>query len=178
MTKPANKTIAQTTFRTHYSRYMSEASKGKSIIRIRDQAEQAFLVLCQKDDAPCATLKAVEAREKLSDVFAQVKAGVTFRVVNKRNEEVFMRPFRGYEYPLVEPVRNFWENKIAAQLHTAETAEKIADLEKVMRASNESLAENVEKIAKLVRHVVRQSHGLKTYTTEQLERDAEGDDAI
>lgn len=177
MDRQEHKTIAQTSLRTHWSRYMQEAASGKCLLRVKDQADQPFLVLCQKDDAPQinVTIKAVEAREKLSDIFAQVKAGVTFRVVNKKGKEVYLRPFRRYRYPLAEPVKKFWEEKVSSELRSADRTE---DLVHLIKSNNESMEAKVEKITKLVRHVIRESHGLKTYTPEQLARDADGCDEI
>lgn len=170
------KTISQTTLRTHWSRYMREAANG-TVIRVRDQAEKPFAVLCQEGDAPeiSATIKAGEARDKLSDVFAQVKAGLTFHVVNKRGSEVYMRPFRGYEYPLSEAVRKYWEDRISSELKANSDTQEIEDL---LKSSAQSMDEKVDKMIKLVRHSIRESHGLKTYTREQLARDEETDDEI
>lgn len=170
------KTISQTTLRTHWSKYMREAADG-TIIRVRDQAESPFAVLCQQGDAPkiSATIKAGEAREKLSDVFAQIKTGVTFRVVNKHGSEVYMRPFRGYEYPLAEAVRKYWEDEIPSKL---QSSVGVQEIENILKSNAQSMDQKVEKLIKLVRHSIRESHGLKTYTREQLARDEETDDVI
>lgn len=171
----SKKNISQTTLRTHWSQYMREAASGTTI-RVRDQAEKPFAVLCQKNDAPriSVTIKSGEARDKLSDVFSQIKAGVTFRVVNKRGSEVYARPFRGYEYPLAEAVKRYWEDRVSSKLQEDSNEE----LQELLKSSAQSMDEKVEKLIKLVRHTIRESHGLKTYTPEQLARDEETGEEI
>ena len=170
------KTISQTTLRTHWSRYMREAANG-TVIRVRDQSDKCFTVLCQADDAPkvSVTVKAGETREKLSDVFAQIKSGVTFRVVTKRGSEVYMRPFRRYKYPLAETVKKYWEERISSELKSSSDTEEI---EALLRTSAGNMDEKLDKLVKLVRHSIRASHGHETYTQEQLTRDEEMDDII
>ena len=120
-------------------------------------------------------MKAGETREKLSDVFAQIKSGVTFRVVTKRGSEVYMRPFRRYKYPLAETVKKYWEERISSELQSSSDTEEI---EALLRTSAGNMDEKLDKLVKLVRHSIRASHGHETYTQEQLTRDEEMDDII
>lgn len=113
MAEPEIKTIAQTTLRTHWSRYLNEVVAGKSKIGVKDQSDNIFLIICKNTDHDeiSTLIKSGEARDKLSDVFSQVKSGVTFRVINKHRKEVVFKRSPEYDYPLTEPVRKFWEEK-------------------------------------------------------------------
>jgi antitoxin (DNA-binding transcriptional repressor) of toxin-antitoxin stability system len=178
---PIRKTIAQSTFKTHWSRYMREVASGEAIVRVKDQTDSSFLVACQRDDAPdvWVAIAATEAKERLSDIFAQVKSGVVFRVENKRGGVVYLRPFRGYDYPLAKAVRKYWEDRLASELTQPETKQTVeTTLEELIKSGQSSLEGQVEKLTKLVRHVIREGHGLQTYTADQIKRDAEGDDLI
>lgn len=86
-----------------------------------------------------------------------------------------MRPFRGYEYPLAEAVKKYWEDRVSSKLQEKCNTR---ELEELLKSSAQSMDEKVEKLIKLVRHTIRESHGLKTYTPEQLARDEEAGDEI
>ncbi|MFC3530521.1 hypothetical protein ACFOMH_20355 [Paracoccus mangrovi] len=167
MAEPEIKTIAQTTLRTHWSRYLNEVVAGKSKIGVKDQSDNIFLIICKNTDHDeiSTLIKSGEARDKLSDVFSQVKSGVTFRVINKHRKEVVFKRSPEYDYPLTEPVRKFWEEKIYSEIRSPD---RIENIESLIKSNNENIDEKVDKIFRLVRHAVRASHGLRNAPIDTL----------
>lgn len=175
-------TIAQSTLKTHWSRYLAQVHKGDCVVRVKDQSGERFMVICSEDDAPslCVSIKSSEARRLLSEVCWQVKTGVSFRIENSKGSRLILRPFRNYENALGEKVRSYWADRISEDFLSdlkQSIDERHISLLKMVQQDQQAREEQVEKIRKLVWHAARAAHGMVTPTSAQLDRDIGPDTA-
>ena len=173
-------TIAQSTLKTHWSRYLGQVYNGDCVVRVKDGSGDRFMVICSEDDAPSnfIQIKSSEARRLLSEVCWQVKTGVTFKIKNSQGSVLTLRPFRNYKNALGDKVCSYWADRISedfmAEWRASLDAQQ-ASLRLMVQQGQQVHEDQIERIRKLVWHVARAAHGMEIPNTAQLDRDIRPD---